>query len=392
MSIADFFKGLFGKKERFSLSDDIDIAFATKTAQETAIRELALNVAAGMIAATVSNCEFKTYSKGEILKGREHYLWNVKPNANESSAEFIQKWVYTLCMNGEALIVFDKPLGSGDMQAFVADTFAVKREFALYPAIYSDVTTGNFTFNRDFSADDVLYCKLNNTDVKKLIDQYYEGYKKLIDMAYKAFSKSRGERGVLETIRAPGDTDYEAEVRKIMDKLFKPYFANDSAVLPLFDGQKYTRVNGNGQREFGEAGDVTKLIGDVFNMTALAFRIPPALMRGEMADISQLMMCYLTFCIDPLCGLLSNEITAKRYSRDDYIAGDYLEIDTSNVQHRDLLDAATAIDKLIASGAFSINDVREALGVAKIDEPWADQHYITKNYGDIEDALGAAAQ
>jgi len=393
MTVLDFFKNLFGKKDRFFLDESKAVAdFAGRAGQETAVRELALNVAAGMIANTVSKCEFMTFKGGAERKGDEYYLWNVRPNANESAAVFIQKWVYKLCLDGEALVVFDKPIGENAVQAFVADSFSVKKEFALFPNIYTGVYANNFSFSRDFSADESLYCRLDNEDVKRLLDMYYNSYKKLIASTMKAFTKSRGERGVLTTQRSPGDPNYEATVRDMQEKYFKPYFEADNGVLPLFDGQKYERINGNGQRELADAGDIRKLVNDVFDMTALAFHIPPAFMRGEMAESGDLMTNYLTFCIDPICDMLSKEMTAKRLSKKDYLSGNYIKIDTSSVKHADLLDAATAVDKIISSGVLSINELRKALGKPRINEEWADRHYITKNYSRIDDALDAAGE
>ena len=70
-------------------------------------------------------------------------------------------------------------------------------------------------------------------------------------------------------------------------------------------------------------------------------------------------------------------------------SGTFIKIDTKTIKHIDLLSVATAIDKLIASGAFCINDVRKAVGDAPIEEPWAYQHFITKNYEAIDEILKA---
>jgi hypothetical protein len=67
--------------------------------------------------------------------------------------------------------------------------------------------------------------------------------------------------------------------------------------------------------------------------------------------------------------------------------GNYLKIDTKQIKHVDLLSVSTAVDKLIGSGAFCINDIRVVCGEQIIDEPWAWQHYVTKNYEAIEAAL-----
>ena len=46
----------------------------------------------------------------------------------------------------------------------------------------------------------------------------------------------------------------------------------------------------------------------------------------------------------------------------------------------------TPVEKLIGSGAFSINDVLAAAGLPEIDQPWARKHWLTRNIGLIEAA------
>jgi len=389
----DFFKALFGKNNRFFLNDGDAIKnLMSRAVTETAVRELALNIAIGMISKTIAKCEIKEFFSGKEVKKQEYYLWNVKPNANENAVQFFHKLIYKLCFDGEALVVFDKAYNDKTTQALVADSFEIKSNRTLYAKTYTSVRVEELEFETVFSADDVLYFKLNNEDIRRLIDLFYNSYKNLIDMSLKSYKRSRGERGTLKIGRIPGDTEYEEYTQKIMSQFMKPYFEGDNAVLPLSEGQEYTRINGTGQRELTEADDVRKLLNDVFDITAMAFGIPPALMRGEMADTSQLMVNFLTFCIDPICDMIATEINAKRYGRDGYLKGNFVKIDTSSVKHVDLFDVATAVDKLISSGATSINEVRRALGLPRIDEEWADEHFITKNYQQIIDALDAAAE
>ena len=93
--------------------------------------------------------------------------------------------------------------------------------------------------------------------------------------------------------------------------------------------------------------------------------------------------------MDPLVDMLQEEINRKRNGYEGYSKGTYLKIDTKCIKHVDLLSVATAIDKLIGSGAFCINDIRKAVGDEPINEAWANQHFITKNYETVENALTA---
>ena len=64
---------------------------------------------------------------------------------------------------------------------------------------------------------------------------------------------------------------------------------------------------------------------------------------------------------------------------------DRIEIDTSTIKVQDILKLSANISGLVGSGAYSPNDVREKLGDAKINEDWANEYYMTKNYANADD-------
>ena len=66
-----------------------------------------------------------------------------------------------------------------------------------------------------------------------------------------------------------------------------------------------------------------------------------------------------------------------------------MQIDTSAIMHFDLFGNAANIEKLVGSAAFSINDVIQAAGMPKINEDWADQHFVTKNFETMDGAMRA---
>ena len=39
------------------------------------------------------------------------------------------------------------------------------------------------------------------------------------------------------------------------------------------------------------------------------------------------------------------------------------------------------------SAAFCVNDVLDAAGMPKINEPWANQHFVTKNFETLDGAM-----
>ena len=70
---------------------------------------------------------------------------------------------------------------------------------------------------------------------------------------------------------------------------------------------------------------------------------------------------------------------------EDVLRGTKLTVDTSGIRHRDIWTAANGMDKLKAASIFSTNELRRKFGEPRIDEEWADQHVLTKNYEAIEE-------
>jgi hypothetical protein len=85
-----------------------------------------------------------------------------------------------------------------------------------------------------------------------------------------------------------------------------------------------------------------------------------------------------------LTDLLVEEINRKRFGRKEYLSGNKVVIDTKTIKHIDLLEVATSIDKLISSGAFCIDEIRTTVGEEPLGTEFGKQHWITKNYTQIE--------
>ena len=351
---------------------------------EMYVRELAFWQCTNLVANAVSKCEFKTFDRGKEIKGEEYYLWNIEPNKNQNSSVFLQKMISKLFSENEVLVV------EANGQLLVADSYT-RREYALLDDIFEQVTVGDFKFERSFVQSDVLFIRLHSKNMRPLVNGLYETYKKLIDYGMRSYNKSRGTKGVLsiDTIAA-GDQRAQQIFEDLKNSGFKRFADAENAVLPMWKGMNYTDL---GSKTYSNEGtrDIRAMIDDVCDFTARAFGVPPALLSGDVQGVSDALDQFLTFCVDPLCDLLSEEINRKRYGK-DVLRGSRMQIDTKCVKHVDLLSVSTAIDKLIASGAFSVNDIRNVVGEPEIDEPWANQHFMTKNYSTVQDLLDAINQ
>lgn len=349
---------------------------------EYCIRELAFQSAVNLIANAVSKCEFRTFDRGKKVIGPEYYTWNVQPNKNQNSSEFIKKWIYKLYRHNEALII-----ESDDGQLLVADSF-IRDERALYDSVFTQVTIGDFDFKRTFYASEVMYFRLNHKDVTKAVSALYESYGKMLTCGIRAYQRGRGIRSVLKmNATAMTNQNFEKTYEQLTGSDIKTFVKSDYATLPIYDGFDYEEMGSKNYSADNNSRDIRALADDIFDFYARAFSIPPTLLRGELADTSQSVDNLLTFCIDPLTGMLSEEINAKRTGQAEYTKGTRVQIFTHAIKHVDVIGSATNIDKLVSSGVFCINDVLEMLGESPIDEPWAYQRFITKNYELIENAL-----
>ena len=349
---------------------------------EIQIRELAFWSCVNMIASSVSKCELKTFVVGKEVKGREYYAWNVSPNKNQNSTAFMHKLIAQLYLKNECLVIEEND------QLLVADSFQ-QQEYALVDNIFEGVTVGNYTFATKYRMSDVMYFKLSEKDMRKVTNAIYESYGKLISYGMKSYQKSRGNRGVLNyAAMAQGDERAKTAFDDLMNNRFKKFFNEDNAVLPLPKGYDYTDI---GSKTYSDSStrDIRAMMDDISDFTSKGFGIPPALSKGDIAGIKDAITLYLTVCIDPLVDNIAEEINRKRYGFKEFSKGNYLKIDTKSIIHVDLLSVSNAIDKLIASGAFTINDIRKLVNEEPIDEEYANTHFLTKNYSSIDDVLNA---
>lgn len=184
-------------------------------------------------------------------------------------------------------------------------------------------------------------------------------------------------------------TNERAAFDGLINEKIGKWLSGDNAALPLGKGQEWKELQ-HKTYSTESTRDIRAQIDDISDFTSKAFGIPPALLRGDVQGVSDALDNFLTFCLDPLCDMIQEEINRKRIGYAGFIKGTYVKIDTKQVKHVDLLSVSTAIDKLIGSGAFSVNDIRELVGETPIDEAWASEHVITKNYMPFTDALREA--
>src|SRR5690606_11584374 len=93
--------------------------------------------------------------------------------------------------------------------------------------------------------------------------------------------------------------------------------------------------------------DVRAFVDDIFDFVAIAFQIPPQLIKGNIADTEKAVNNFLTFCVNPVAELLTDEINRKMYGKRLFLERTYMKLDTSRIKAVDIKDVANALDVLL---------------------------------------------
>lgn len=358
-------------------------------ALEYRARELAYLSCVNLIANTISRCTMRTYISEREVEGEEYYLWNYSPSVNQNSTTFWQKLVTRLYLDGEALVIPTRRR-DGKEALVVADSFMPPEYYPSKQCEYQGVVVGAVEYDKTFRESEVLHFAANGVNIRPVLSEMCESFYSLLSAAIKQNAWGKGQHWKVHTDQIAGGTpDFEQKFQQMITEQVKPFFDSNGAVLPEFDGYEYTQISG-GVGATSDTRDIRALLDDIYAMTARALCIPTAFAMGDVADASDATQRYMTYCIDPLCDQISKEVTRKRYGYDQWRRGSYARLDSSGVAHFDLFGNAASLEKLIGTGAFTINEVRRVAGQVPIDEPWADRAYMTKNIGGIGDESGNA--
>ena len=377
MSIKTWFMDFLGntKNEKGEIIESV----IEEKVQEIYYKELAIQTAITLIANAIAKCEIKVYEKNKEVKNKTYYTLNVSPNKNENSSQLWHKAIEKMVYDNESII-----LEVGEC-LYCANSYFVE-EYPIRGNLYKGVAIGNLQLNKTFKSEEVFRLQLNNTHIKKLIDGLYEQYGELMSYAAKNYKKSNGTKYklVLDQVKA-SDENFQKTYREVVQKQGKGFIENENAIYPQYKGYDLQDISSSANKD---SSDFRNLRKEMFEIVAQAFQIPVSLMLGNITNMNEIVKIFLTFCIDPIADMISEEITRKTSGDyDDWVKGNYVKVDTSTINHIDILDVAEKVDKLIASGPLCIDDIRELLGMQPLNTDFSRQHWITKNYDTVENRL-----
>lgn len=350
--------------------------------REIAIRELAFDICVNRIAKAFSKCEFRTYENNTEVKDNLYYLLNVSPNPNQNATEFWESVIDKYYHEAEVLIFSQKV--NGNDYLYVADSFDIDDTKILREWIFKNVRIGKMKLNKTLKMHEVFYFKMTNKKVLELLRGITDLYADLIKLSYNNINQNSGVKLKLK-IDDFRSNDNE-EIETILNEDARNFLEGVNAVFPEYDGFHLEKFSGG---DSVNTRDIKALIDDVLEITAKAFLIPSNIATGQVTDTSKAVDDFLTFCLDFVVELFSDEMNRKQFAPSQYLNGTKIRINTQTIKHIDVLDMASGIDKLLSSGVKTINDINRILGDEEIDEEWANRHFMTKNYATIDELLNS---
>ncbi|MGI6629360.1 MAG: phage portal protein [Bacillota bacterium] len=380
MTAWNWFLSLFNKDTK-SLSLD---AFIGELASEIYFKQLAIQSCINLISNVLSKAEFQTFEKGSEVRKDNYYLFNVEPNPNKSASKFWRQVISNLVYDNVCLVI------QYNGYFYVADSFHVDR-YAFKNYVYRDIVIDDFQLNRSYEEPDVFHFELHNERIRDVIDGLYNSYSKLIAAAQRHYKKQNARRGKLIVPTNYPQTDKaQTELQDLLQRKFKRFFdAEGDAVVPITNGLQYEELENkaNGVKGSVEGRDIRAFIDDIFDFVAIAFNIPPQLLKGNVADTEKAMDNLMTFCINPLAETLQDEVNRKYYGKKAFLERAYMRINTSMIRAHDIKDIAGALETLFRIGGYCIDDILVTLGMEPLNTEWSKQRFVTKNYAPVESVI-----
>lgn len=369
--ILGFLDAVFKRNSELAFLFDMEIY--QDSSKRLHMKKLAVDTCASFLARTISQSEFRIKEDGQYKKDDLYYKLNVRPNKNMTASTFWQEVVYKLIYDNECLII-----QADDEDLLIADDF-VHNQYAVYEDTFSKVLVKDFEFKRLFKQSEVLHLRYSNEKLSPLIDSLYVDYGDLFGRLLNSQKRKNQVRSTVSMdMQTAKSKDNLAKLQEFINKMYKAVDEKDVAIIPQMPGFEYKEHFSGGGNGIQSVDEINKVTNGFFDQVATALGIPITLIHGDMADVEKVTKNYMMYTINPLLKKIKDEGNAKFIEKVDYLKGNRIDVHT--VSYESIFDLATSIDKLVASGTYTRNQIRVKLGDEPADNPALDEYLITKNY------------
>lgn len=347
-----------------------------------------------LIAKTIAKCEIQTFEniKGKVQKNKGELYWtlNIQPNPNEKGTSFIYKLITKLLTDQKALILINKKLKTNYL--YVADTFDTDNNI-LYGKTFNNITItddeGNsLAIRKTYNSENSIYFSIKNDDLVKASTDFSKNTNKILKAIQKSFIRNNTSKWRLKNpgnqpILIDPETKEPISYEKYKDKITEGLLSEEEAIVLLSEQFGLEELNAQNKANNKNSNDYESIFKKIGDQVAQKWNIPLDIFYGSKTEKSTGTNDFITFAVEPYFELLEDGFNLSLVGKESYLKGEYVEFNKHNITHRDILDSATGIDKLTSS-RFSRNEINELLGLPLIDEDWANEHYITKNYANVK--------
>lgn len=367
-----------------------DVLFG-KGNTENYIYTLAEAHAIDLIARTIAKCEIQTFElkNGNIEENKGDLYWtlNIQPNYIENGTKFIYKLVTKLLIDKTALVLINRTARRNLL--YVADSYNANYMILsgkTFSNIRIDDDEGNsINLDKTYNSDNTIYYSIKNSNLKTASENFKFNTAKLLKASQKSFIKANTPKWRL---KSPGqqpkmldaETNKPISYEEYKSKITEGLTSDDEAIVLLSELFDLENLNQKDSKSITDFENVFKKIGDT---VAQEWNIPLDVFYGSETEKSSGNNNFITMCVDLYFELLEDGFNASLVGKDDYLKGEYVKFNRLNINHKDLIDKASGWDKLISNG-FSFNQLCKFLGLPTINEDWANEHYITKNYANVK--------
>lgn len=360
---------LFGAKTEptYALDTDWDFQDASTRAY---LKRVALDAGVNFIARRFAQAKFKHIVDGKFVKDDAWYRLNTRPNRNETATQFWEHVIHKLIYEGECLVIVNDT-----KELLVADSY-VHTKYANYDDIFEGVYVRGYRYERTFTMSEVIYLTYQNERLERYTNSLFADYGTMLGRMVAIQLRNNQIRGVLKVNTTYGaQREKQEQLQGYLDKVFNSFSNNTVALVPLTDGFDYQEIGGtksNTQQQFDQIKQLRK---DAIATVADILGIPENMLFETPAEVNQLEKSFNQGVLQFFYQLVIDELNGKLVS--NYSSEEYRIVGKNE---RDIFSLSESIDKLVSSGAFRRNEIREALGWERADDPALDEFYITKNY------------
>src|SRR5690625_112950 len=362
-------------------NDMFDLEFwGLDVEQRLYLKNSAIETNVNLMGRTISMADFRFIKNKKRVDHDFDYLLNVRPNSNQSAAEFWKDYIYTLLVENEVLVVL-----SDNNELLIADNFD-KIEYALYEDVFKSVTVKGYTFKRDFKMSEVIYMTYNNKKFTRFLDGMFKDYTELFSrmVETKMYENQIRALAEIETTQSL-DEKNQKRLNNFIQRLYQNFRKSAFAIAPKIKGFNYEEIT-KGQTTRGQSvEELEKLKKDATKQVANILGIPSALVLGELSEYETAMKAYNRLTAKPLVEQIKDELTAKVIEKRDYDNG--LKLKVYGVNEKSPLEMAQDAEKLRGSGIADGHELREIIGFEYSDDPIHNKFFMTKNFANSDVAV-----